>query len=456
MKKRTILMFVMVAMTAMYAFAATNADYGDKASSQAAKGEILASMKAELGSEVPVITKLSLTRSRTSSARYGETEKGRLDDEDGDGGQDEDCTNNGNARVSDVLPPQTTDWYCIEDLCPGAIVRIDVDSHKDGAPTDIFLEVFEADCMDPLACRDDGNGHSGVTTDGCVTVAGPDSGKIWFSVSNISTKPCVDSDAGDCSYEANVTVRPVMEVENNNDTPQDWLFAPVDVVGDENGDIGEFICTRPADDGEMTGVIDPRDVDKFSICLFPGEALVVKTDAGACNNECDGVIFDPEFKLTYFDPLNQVEIDVAAADDIDDLDPAHKFIVTQHGQYILSVSDYTGGGSADDMYIMNATIFQADSTQVNDCGDEGPCLSFVGGLCPCNGFRNHGGYVTCIVRWAKQLKWDGQITNKEFSDLVSAAAASDCSQPDIHSGKGDHAGWDGTTKNNDIPKPVKP
>lgn len=51
----------------------------------------------------------------------------------------------------------------------------------------------------------------------------------------------------------------------------------------------------------------------------------------------------------------------------------------------------------------------------------------VSQYCECDGFRNHGAYVSCISHSAKTFRLEGLITKSEKRALVSTAAASSCS-----------------------------
>jgi hypothetical protein len=296
-------------------------------------------------------------------------------------------------------------------------------------------------------------------------VTAPDTGKIWFRVINLADV-CIDPAGGDCTYEVNVTLTSKLETEDNGGCPgEDFMYKPpvlatgsaADETADANADTD--ICLRDDDEGMVSGVIGvDGDVDNFNVCLYGGEVLVAGLEAGKCNNECDGALFDPALGLYFYDPINQICTPVATADDVDDLDPALHYTAAQSGLYVISVSEHFAVGSADDLYNLNAEIYQGEADRSNTC-DGATCLSFEAGPtggCPCNGFRNHGGYVVCVLRMAKTMLRAGEIDHDTFSDMVSEAAQSDCSQPDIHSGKGDHSGWDGSSKNKDIPKPPHP
>ncbi|MFH1724968.1 MAG: hypothetical protein ABII00_10155 [Elusimicrobiota bacterium] len=80
----------------------------------------------------------------------------------------------------------------------------------------------------------------------------------------------------------------------------------------------------------------------------------------------------------------------------------------------------------------------ADGDGVNDCADDG-CLGTSAGavvdttgcsiaqLCPCdNGWRNHGGYVSCTSHAAEEFLEAGLLTEEEKDATVSAAAKSSC------------------------------
>jgi hypothetical protein len=46
--------------------------------------------------------------------------------------------------------------------------------------------------------------------------------------------------------------------------------------------------------------------------------------------------------------------------------------------------------------------------------------------CPCDGVSNHGQYVSCVTKAAKDLSKDGVITNQDHSLFVVEAAQSVC------------------------------
>lgn len=435
---------VLAAFTALTAFSAFNGG-PDKAASKASKAELLAARKAALGSTPPPaenVRVLSMTRGRNGGGAASPTAETSEADEAGDEDADS-CVSDGQIKVTNTFTSGgDDDWYCLAAVCPGAIVRIDVDSHKLGAPTDTYVEVHEDCTGTPVAARDDGNGFSGVTTDSCVMVTAPASNQIWFRIINLADI-CQDPNGGDCTYQATVTVTSVLETETNDACPGEDLLVTAgaaDEVSDEDAD--GAVCARDADDAIMSGVIDPAgDVDSFNVCLLAGEVLTVGVEAGKCNNQLDGDLFDPELTLSYFDPAAGSCVPVAAADDIDDLDPGLHYTATNSGEYVIAITNESGSGSPDDLYTISVDIGPGAADASNDCAGA-ECLDLAAEQCPCDGFKNHGGYVVCVVRHAKELRESGAITQDQFSDMVSEAAQSDCSKPAAPSGKGDPSSWD--------------
>lgn len=79
-------------------------------------------------------------------------------------------------------------------------------------------------------------------------------------------------------------------------------------------------------------------------------------------------------------------------------------------------SDNDGAGDVCDVCPQHAE---------NDPDGDGVCGAPE--ACPCdNDWKNHGAYVTCVVKDTKQQVRDGLLTDQQRSQLVSAAAQSSC------------------------------
>ena len=85
---------------------------------------------------------------------------------------------------------------------------------------------------------------------------------------------------------------------------------------------------------------------------------------------------------------------------------------------VSNLPDSDGDGVTDD-------IDQCLETVPGDIVDENGCS--IADLCPCdNDWKNHGKYVSCVTKAAKDFVKAGLIDNNEKGDMVSEAAQSSC------------------------------
>ena len=77
---------------------------------------------------------------------------------------------------------------------------------------------------------------------------------------------------------------------------------------------------------------------------------------------------------------------------------------------------------------------ECENTGPGEIVDETGCS--INDLCPCDDpWRNHGAYVTCVVRAAHDFFRAGLITGKEKGEIISEAARSDCGKRNVTSEK---------------------
>jgi len=97
-------------------------------------------------------------------------------------------------------------------------------------------------------------------------------------------------------------------------------------------------------------------------------------------------------------------------------------------QYIVEVTKAGGLVSsfkANIIDIMNAEEYANSTTQTVKTADS--LEASVTDTCPCDGdWKNHGAYVSCVTKFARELAKTDIITKKEKRDLVSEAAKREC------------------------------
>lgn len=83
------------------------------------------------------------------------------------------------------------------------------------------------------------------------------------------------------------------------------------------------------------------------------------------------------------------------------------------------------GCDGDDDGVLDETD-KCKDTASDDPVDASGCS--IAQLCPCEGFGNHGQYVSCVTRTAQTFRRAGIINEAERAAIVRSAAMSDCSK----------------------------
>ena len=97
------------------------------------------------------------------------------------------------------------------------------------------------------------------------------------------------------------------------------------------------------------------------------------------------------------------------------------------------------------LVVLDDSLYELDTTtgaaMLIGASGVDPDVSFISGLefldavaadCPCDNdaageeWRNHGAYMGCVRDAAKSARRAGEITHRDYGDIVSDAARSDC------------------------------
>ncbi len=211
-----------------------------------------------------------------------------------------------------------------------------------------------------------------------------------------------NNDDGDgCDAACNIEACP--DDDGDGICNEDDLCAGDDATGDSDGDgICDDIDPCPADPG--------NDIDGDGLCA----------DADNCPDVSNSDQFD-----TDLDGLG----DACDPDDDNDgvLDPDDNCVL----DYNPDQADWDGDGAGDvcDTDADGDGVLDAyDSclnTEPGDIVDATGCS--IDDLCSCkHGWKNHGGYVSCVARTSESFLEQGLITEEEKDVIVSTAAQSEC------------------------------
>jgi hypothetical protein len=111
-----------------------------------------------------------------------------------------------------------------------------------------------------------------------------------------------------------------------------------------------------------------------------------------------------------------------------------------NGDYHIGFEDQFLGGDRDYNDIEFGVHLRFDSDDDGLFDDEDACPATEAGglidgdgcsiadLCPCDGWANHGGYVSCVAAAASDFRDAGLISGAERGSIVSSAAKSSCSK----------------------------
>lgn len=196
----------------------------------------------------------------------------------------------------------------------------------------------------------------------------------------------------------------------NTDTDEDglvdiaeWMeFGTLPLVRDSDQDL--------LDDGfEVQLGIDPSDSDTDGDGIHDGREFSTGSDPGKHDPDVDGdQVADPVDNCAQVSNPDQADLDGDGLGDACDPD-----------------TDGDGVGNEGDT---------CDSTSAGATVDSSGCS--IDQLCPCgapsnanNPWNSNGDYVRCVVRQGLRFRSLGLIDQREFSELVRAAAHSRCGEP---------------------------